>query len=461
MEHLWKSQSLSPSDKKSTRIQNKIPLCNLLAGVLIRECTRNYLLELSYIPSDHLTLIISNIIIKNVVDWNTEEWNSFRFWFNRNNRHEEGDIIKSRLQYLLRKKWDILLRDFSFKIEDGIIKIEDNLTVPELELKSSAKSKYRLARQSNILVQSAHCFANPGCIVDQNDRTLIHLENINDQDALFQATNAVNDYYSHLMIDKAHRSKDFCKNSVEHFGAYRRFTSLPYTSANTASSHNMKHRSCVNNLLRSLVPLSNYVNEFIQDYYGNMYSKLRNLSWGPFAPKPFGIFPMIAINFNTLSNYHWDKLDSPNCLCCLVPLGNFQGGELYFPQLHTVIPLRPDQVVAFSSHYLLHGNFPLTCGVDNIRHSIVYFVHNIFFHDEDNFENMEIDDAEFSQLKSKLYNNQGLNSKTPTFTKPRTFQIMKYADDNNINQRRASLVSKIIYIILLKKKKLKINYFLF
>jgi hypothetical protein len=144
---------------------------------------------------------------------------------------------------------------------------------------------------------------------------------------------------------------------------------------------------------------------------------------------------MIAINFNSLSNYHWDKLDAPNCLCCLIPLGNFQGGELYFPQLHTLIPLQPGQVVAFSSHYLLHGNFPLMS--DGIRHSIVYFVHNIFFHKEDNFNLMKIDDAE---LESKLYNNRGLNSKTPTFINPRKFQTMEYTNDNNdINQRRKNL----------------------
>ncbi|RHZ77632.1 hypothetical protein Glove_174g3 [Diversispora epigaea] len=249
--YLWKSQSLNPSDKIPTEIQNKIPLCNLLAGVLIRECTRNYSLKFSNIPFGWLKLIISNIIIKKDVDWDPERWNSFRSWFNFNNHH----------------------------IEDGIIKIEDNLTVPELKLKNSAKSKYRLTRQDNQLVKSAHCFVKPGCIVDQNDRTLIHLENIDDQNALIQATDAVNKYHSHLMSDKAHKSKDFCKNSVEHFGAYRRFTSLPYTSANTASSHNLNHRSCVDNLLNSLVPLSNYVNKFIQDYYGNMYLKLRNLSW--------------------------------------------------------------------------------------------------------------------------------------------------------------------------------------
>jgi len=147
-----------------------------------------------------------------------------------------------------------------------------------LELKNSAKSKYGLARHDNKLVKSVHCLDEPGCIVDQNDRTLIHLEDIDDQNALIQATEAVNKYYSHLMSDKAHKSSDFCKNSVEHFGAYRRFTSLPYTSANTASSHNLNHRPCVDNLLNSLVPLSNHVNKFIKDYYGNMYLKLENLS---------------------------------------------------------------------------------------------------------------------------------------------------------------------------------------
>jgi hypothetical protein len=105
---------------------------------------------------------------------------------------------------------------------------------------------------------------------------LIHLENIDDNNVLFQATKAVNNYYFHLMSDSAHRSKDFWENFIEHFGAYKRFTNLLYTSAHTASSHNLNHRPCVDDLLNSLVPLSNYINKFIQDYYGNMYSKLRN-----------------------------------------------------------------------------------------------------------------------------------------------------------------------------------------
>ena len=89
-----------------------------------------------------------------------------------------------------------------------------------------------------------------------------------------------------------------------------------------------------------------------------------------------------AINFNTISDYHWDENDEPNSLCCLVALGDFKGGELCFPQLQIIVSLRPGYVVAFSSRLLLHGNFPVTKG---IRHSIVYFVHDTFFHHHRNF----------------------------------------------------------------------------
>jgi hypothetical protein len=91
---------------------------------------------------------------------------------------------------------------------------------------------------------------------------------------------------------------------------------------------------------------------------------------------------MIVINFNTISDFHWDEHDDPNSLCCLVALGDFEGGELCFPQLQIVIPLKPGQVIAFSSRLLLHGNLPVTKG---IRHSVVYFVHSMFFHHLRNF----------------------------------------------------------------------------
>ncbi|RHZ50284.1 hypothetical protein Glove_502g38 [Diversispora epigaea] len=388
--YLWKSQSLEPTDKILTRPQNQLHLYYLLAGVLIRECTRNYSLELSNIPSDYLELIISNIIIRNNINLNIKTWDYFRLWYNMQiNYHFQKDHLE-KFYNLLKMKWDIFL-------EDGSFEIDNNFTYPK----------------------SAHCLVNPGCIVNQNNQTLIHLENIDDTNILLHTTNAVNTYYYHMVNDEKHRSKSFWRDLTEHYGAYRLYTGLPYTSSDSASSHNTDHQSCVDELIRSLVPLSNFVNKFIQDNYNSMYLKLKNLSLGPFAPRSFGIFPMIAINYNIVSNYHWDLSDASNCLCCLIPLGNFQGGDLYFPQLHVRVPLQPGQVVAFDSHNLLHGNLPLISG---IRHSIVYFVHQNFFHKEDNYSNMEIENV---KLIKSLHDNKNLNKRI-LLSEPVDFQTIDY-----------------------------------
>ena len=49
---------------------------------------------------------------------------------------------------------------------------------------------------------------------------------------------------------------------------------------------------------------------------------------------------MMAINFNTIGDYHWNINDKINSLFVLVALENFKGGELYFPQLKVIVPLR-------------------------------------------------------------------------------------------------------------------------
>ena len=102
-------------------------------------------------------------------------------------------------------------------------------------------------------------------------------------------------------------------------------------------------------------------------------------------PRAFEIFPTIVINFNAISNYHWNSNDNLDGLCFLVTLGDFKGGELCFPQLQIVIKLKSGQVVAFSSCLLLHDNLLITKG---IRFSIVYFVHRSFFSHENILKNL-------------------------------------------------------------------------
>ncbi|RHZ89981.1 hypothetical protein Glove_9g86 [Diversispora epigaea] len=183
------------------------------------------------------------------------------------------------------------------------------------------------------------------------------------------ATEGINNYYFHTLKNPSHRSKEFWKNFIEHFGVYTRNNLLPFTSSNTASMHNCEHQECVNNLLSSLNPLSICINKFVQEHYKGLYKKLLKLG-GSFVPKLFEIFPMIAINYNTISNFHWDEHDELNSLCFLVALGDFVGGELCFPQLQIVVLLQAGQIVAFSSCLLLHGNFPITRVYDDFKKGI-------------------------------------------------------------------------------------------
>ena len=117
------------------------------------------------------------------------------------------------------------------------------------------------------------------------------------------------------MENPIYRNRSFWNNFAEHFGTFKKYTLLPYTSSDMASLHNIDHLDCVNKLILALKPLSDSVNQFVKDNYKNLYMKLSKLSWNPFTPRPFGVFLMIAINFNILSDFHWDNSDKANCFC--------------------------------------------------------------------------------------------------------------------------------------------------
>jgi len=354
----WISVPLSFSDRissKENKTQGNISARDLLIETLIKEsrsdpCCSS--LESTEIPEDFFSLVDTDIINgveKNdnlhVTDSNKRLWVAFGRWLGL--KRPDGPIKRKHVRHHLRLKWSKLRHSLNIRDNKDFHTISNTAVA-----RNTRKEKARLImsvrnnfRSLDGLVQ-IHYISEPECITDTDRRTLIHLENLNDQNAVTKTTNAVNEYYYHTLKHPSHRSDEFWSNFIEHFGAYTLYNPLPYTSSNTASSHNIDHQECVNNLLLNLKPLSDTVNRFLYDNYGEMYMKLRNLSW-PFAPKSFGVFPMIAINFNTISDYHWDEHDEPNSLCCLVALGDFEGGELCFPQLQIIVPLRPGQIVAF------------------------------------------------------------------------------------------------------------------
>ncbi len=354
---------------------------DLLIETLIREAkiTKKNNVE-TEIPPDFLTLVDSDIIDSSGTSSKSNKsiWVAFGKWLGF-----KGIIKKKQVRQHIRLRWQKIQHCLELRNNNTHIKSTSTKRISK-EKKNQIKVNARNLQPSKGLVGFRY-IVNPECVVDKNNRTLIHLELLDSLDAAIKATEAVNFYYHHTLDHPSHRSESFWKNFIEHFGAFTLNNLLPYTSSNTASTHNIEHLECVNKLLCDLVPLSNSVNRFFQKYYVNQYDKLSKLKWGPFAPKPFGVFPMIAINYNTISDYHWDEHDDLNGFCCLVALGDFEGGEICFPQLKIIIPLRPGQVLLFPSRLLLHGNLVVTKG---IRHSIVYFVHSNFFHHQRNFSSV-------------------------------------------------------------------------
>ena len=246
LENEWKSVPLCPSCRvpsKISAVRQPISTKDLLTETLIRESklsNNNSFNVISpdfdMIPQDFLILLNSiQEKIKPTED-DTKTWIAFGKWLGF-----EEVITKRHVYQHLKGKW----KKFQHAIK---LRETNNLEVPSIIKKKEEKKQIIIsARKSNF--NQFRYVTTPECIVDQDNRTLAHLEKLDDYNAIIQATDAINSYYNHILADKSHGSKDFLNNFTEHFGAYARYNMLPYTSSNTASSHNILH---VNNLLHNL-----------------------------------------------------------------------------------------------------------------------------------------------------------------------------------------------------------------
>ena len=332
----WISVPLRPLDCISTaknKFQHEVTTQDLLVETLIREAQKekndsDELYELSEIPQDFFELVNSDIISSELdvkldselapelaSKLNKNLWIAFGRWLGF-----KGQFKRRQVRQHLRLNWQKL--KYSLTLQNNNLQTVPTKSIPRKEQGGMIAVARDLWFSKEI--KSFNNIVNPICIVDKNNRTLVYLELLDDPEAIKKSTEAVNLYYHHTLQHPSHRSNSFWENLREHFGVFALNNLLPYTSKHTASSHNIEHLECVNKLLHDLIPLSNSVNRFLQKYYEDLFENLRKLKWGPFAPRLFGVFPMIAINYNSISDYHWDENDDPNSFCCLVALGDFE-----------------------------------------------------------------------------------------------------------------------------------------
>lgn len=203
--------------------------------------------------------------------------------------------------------------------------------------------------------------------------TMVDFFELTDSKIAKDTFTVVDEYYRHTLDNSSHQSDHFKKDFAEHFGSFTCSNNEPYTTSDMASSHCFDHQKCVQKLIEGLQPLSNDVNDYFKDKHSQLYTKMEKLDLGPNVPKSFRHFPTIAINYNTISNFHRDIKDHPNSLCVVCPLGSFEGGQLVFPELKLIIHAKQGQAIAFRSHILIHGNLNVFSAN---RHSVVFFIHS-------------------------------------------------------------------------------------
>ena len=193
-------------------------------------------------------------------------WISFGKWLGI-----EKLPIKKKVKKVIKNKWRKLQHGLIYQNNQDIVldinTIGDDFKCKNNLIKSANENNNTLDKLKNY-----YYLTKSECIVDQNNQTLIHLDSINNNNAILQATKAVNDYYFHTLENPSHRSDSFWDDMAEHFGAYRTYNQFPYISAEMASSHNQNHLECVNKLIIALEPLSNCVNQFVKENYNNLYT---------------------------------------------------------------------------------------------------------------------------------------------------------------------------------------------
>ena len=230
MENEWLSEPLCPSCSKPSNVttvvinQDISVEEDLLIECLIRESSENTVDE---IPSEFYKLAKS--ITKPTNDRSTKDdqliitdkqmWINFGQWLGLNKPITRRDVRRH-----LKLTW----RRLEHAVEVRKTKASEiPEEIEEIKGKGSVATKNKIiASAQNNKIENFRYVTNPECIVDKHNRTLVHLGNLDDYNAVSKATEAINSYYFHMIAHPIHRSKSFWKNLAERFGAFINYTTL-------------------------------------------------------------------------------------------------------------------------------------------------------------------------------------------------------------------------------------------
>ncbi|CAG8752334.1 12480_t:CDS:1, partial [Gigaspora rosea] len=108
---------------------------------------------------------------------------------------------------------------------------------------------------SGINLKGYHHIFKSQCFLNIFEETIVDFFDINKISAE-ESEIAIDNYFKHMFDNPTHQSNQFKSGLIEYFGCFANSNNLPYTTANTASSHNKAYQKCVQDLIEKLQPLS-------------------------------------------------------------------------------------------------------------------------------------------------------------------------------------------------------------
>lgn len=178
-------------------------------------------------------------------------------------------------------------------------------------------------------------------------------------------------YESTLDLEKVTKFhyKDTNRHSQEktlHVGCWRKMANVPYVTSDSRNPDAQKW-------MQENDPLFQLLGDMFKTHFPYLYRTYLEVK----LPCPrLGAWATCAINFNYGAiSKHIDSDDYRSGLCWVTTCGNYENGELFFPQLNMEFAIQPGDVIAFKSFELEHEVKQYT----GSRYSIVLFQHHDLF----------------------------------------------------------------------------------
>ncbi|CAG8834716.1 38845_t:CDS:1, partial [Gigaspora margarita] len=127
------------------------------------------------------------------------------------------------------------------------VEAQDNYNIQETLL-WHLDDKLYIAEETTKLVASGinlkgyHHIFKSQCFLNISGETIVDFFDIN-KISVGESEIAIDNYFKHIFDNPTHQFNQFKSGLIKYFGSFTDSNNLPYTTANTASSHNKAHQN--------------------------------------------------------------------------------------------------------------------------------------------------------------------------------------------------------------------------